>query len=100
MKHLLVAGSVLLALAAGVTTVDAQTRPAMVRSVDEPARVPYFQVVAPICPFTNQCISTFPAVPAGKRLRVLAVNALFRGPASSAFMSLSRDFNNGRLSRC
>jgi hypothetical protein len=49
----------------------------MVRSVDEPARVPYTMQMPPSCAFTNQCVAVFPAVPAGKRLRVTNVSALF-----------------------
>ena len=55
----------------------AQVRPAMVRNVDEPARVPYYHSLAPACPFTNSCQASFPAVPAGKRLRVTSVGGLF-----------------------
>lgn len=55
----------------------AQTRPALVRSVDEPARVPYVESLAPTCGFTNQCISTFATVPAGKRLRVTSISGAF-----------------------
>lgn len=50
--------------------VAAQARPALVRSVDEPARVPYAHSLQPSCNFVNQCVSVFPAVPAGKRLRI------------------------------
>ena len=33
--------------------------------------------LAPTCGFTNQCISTFATVPAGKRLRVTSISGLF-----------------------
>jgi len=61
----------------------AQTRPALVRSVDEPARVPYGGTLTPTCPFGNQCIAEFPPVPAGKRLRVTAVTAFVRSNTST-----------------
>ena len=55
----------------------AQVRPALVRSVDEPARVPYAYDLAPVCPFVNSCKADFPAVPAGKRLRITNVRLMF-----------------------
>jgi hypothetical protein len=43
--------------------VSAQTvRPAMVRSVDEPARVPYQITAAPTCPFQHECFISGPTV--------------------------------------
>jgi hypothetical protein len=62
---------------------QAQTRPALVRSVDEPARVPYGGTVTPTCPFGNQCVAEFPVVPAGKRLRVTAIAAVVRSNTST-----------------
>lgn len=77
------------------TPAAAQTRPAMVRSVDEPARVPYFHSLAPTCTFTNQCFATFPTIPAGKRLRVTAIMGYFRGTNTAGFVLLQNvDFNN------
>jgi hypothetical protein len=51
-------------------TAMAQIKPALVRSVDEPARVPYDHTLSLVCPYANVCTATGPAVPAGKRLRV------------------------------
>lgn len=62
---------------------QAQTRPALVRSVDEPARVPYGGTMTPSCPFSNQCSAAYPTVPAGKRLRVTAIAAHVRSNTSS-----------------
>jgi len=67
---------------------QAQVRPALVRNVDEPARVPYTQRMAPTCSFTNQCTATFPAVPAGKRLRVTSVQAMFFNDNFQAFLGV------------
>ena len=61
------------------TAATAQTRPALVRSVDEPARVPYAYDLAPTCFFVNSCEADFPAVPAGKRLRITSVRLMFTG---------------------
>lgn len=96
MKRLAAVGVGLL-LVAGfvhVPSADAQTRPALVRSVDEPARVPYYHSLAPTCPFLNQCVATFPAVPAGKRLRVTFVGAVFIGTDDPGYMALHVD-NDG-----
>jgi hypothetical protein len=91
MKQVLIAGAaVLAALTVGVTSASAQTRPAMVRSVDEPARVPFFESMTPVCTFSNQCISRFPTVPAGKRLRVLAVNGFFRNTNVPGFVAFQK----------
>jgi hypothetical protein len=54
----------------------AQVKPAVVRSVDEPARVPYLVSAAPTCPFQNECYVAGSAVPAGKRLRVTEVEGV------------------------
>ncbi len=50
-----------------------------VRDVDEPARVPYAYDLAPVCIYTNSCEADFPAVPAGKRLRITSVRLMFMG---------------------
>jgi hypothetical protein len=65
------------------TAATAQTRPALVRSVDEPARVPYAHFVAPTCPFSNVCQATFPEVPVGKRLRLTQVSFFSLGVSST-----------------
>jgi hypothetical protein len=70
-------GLALVALAAVLPAGEAlaQVRPAYVKNVDEPGRVPYqqmveFSIAAPTCPVTSFCIVSFNAVPAGKRLVV------------------------------
>lgn len=70
------------------TTVQAQVRPALVRSVDEPARVPYTQRMVPTCSFTNQCTATFPVVPAGKRLRITSVQVMMFNDNFPAFLGV------------
>ena len=73
------------------TAATAQTRPALVRSVDEPARVPYSYDVRPTCPFTNQCVAEFPVVPAGKRLRLTSVRLAMRGTSVAGFFAVHVD---------
>ena len=63
-------------------------RPALVRSVDEPARVPYFHTLDATCPYANVCGATFPAVPAGKRLRVTRIGVSWRDETVGAFLAL------------
>ena len=83
-------------LAAGtigvLTTTEAmaEIRPALVRSVDEPARVPYAYSQAPICTFLNQCTVTFPSVPVGKRLRVTNVNVTMLGTGANGFVAINK----------
>ena len=69
--------------ALSATAATAQTRPALVRSVDEPARVPYAHFLAPTCPFGNVCQATFPEVPVGKRLRLTQVSFFSLGVSST-----------------
>ena len=76
-----------LVAALSATAATAQVRPALVRSVDEPARVPYSYDLAPACVFLNSCEVDFPAVPAGKRLRITSVRLMFTGTnAASVFV--------------
>jgi hypothetical protein len=49
-----------------------------VRSVDEPARVAYAHFVNGACSFGNSCEAVFPAVPAGKRLRVTNIQMVLK----------------------
>ena len=77
-----------IAALAMTTAAQAQVRPALVRSVDEPARVPYTQRMAPTCSFTNQCTASFPVVPAGKRLRITSVQAIFYNANFNAFLAV------------
>jgi hypothetical protein len=85
------------ALLVPVPQAAAQARPAMVRSVDEPARVPYFYSLAPTCPFLNVCQATFPAVPTGKRLRLTSVSMLFRFTDVSGFLAINLDARSNLL---
>ena len=75
----------------------AQVRPAMVRSVDEPARVPYSHSVEPTYPYSNEAVYTFPSVPAGKRLRLANVRAVFVGTNAPAFFAVSKNIDNNLL---
>lgn len=86
-----------LASLSAATLAQAQTRPALVRSVDEPARVPYGGTVVPACAFANQCLATYPTVPAGKRLRVTEIAAFVRSSTSSGshLFALHRNEANG-----
>jgi hypothetical protein len=68
----------------------AQVRPALVRSVDEPARVPYAYDLAPTCFFVNSCEADFPAVPAGKRLRITSVRLMFTGTNAASVLAVRR----------
>lgn len=89
-----VAVTALTVLAVGFVSaqeVAAQIRPALVRSVDEPARVPYSHSLQPTCPFTNQCLATFPTVPAGKRLRITAISGIFYFANVGGFIGLHTD---------
>jgi len=84
----------LLAGTAALTGTDAlaQIRAALVRDVDEPARVPYEHVVTPTRPFGNAYIAEFPAVPAGKRLKLTKITGLIRFVDSAnvgAFVSVN-----------
>jgi len=75
-------------------TASAQIRPAMVRNVDEPARVPYFVSAVPSCPFLNECLLAGPTVPAGKRLRVTRLEGILIGQATSIFFALTLNDDN------
>jgi hypothetical protein len=72
--------------ALGAAPAIAQIKPAMVRSVDEPARVPYGGTIAMTCPFGNLCNAVFPAIPAGKRVRVTEVSLAFGASASATHL--------------
>jgi len=66
----------------------AQVRAALVRSVDEPARVPYFFSGPPDCTFAQDCTLTGTTVPAGKRVRVTRLEGFLAGQPSSMEVSL------------
>jgi hypothetical protein len=78
---------------AAPNTASAQVRPAMVRNVDEPARVPYFASAQPTCPFLNECDLIGPIVPAGKRLRVTRLEGILVGQTTSIFFALMLNDN-------
>jgi hypothetical protein len=65
-----------------------QVRPAMVRSVDEPARVPYFVSAVPTCSYLNECYVTGSTVPAGKRVRVTRLEGILLSQTTSIFFAL------------
>jgi hypothetical protein len=73
--------------------VIAQVRPALVRNVDEPARVPYFVQAQPTCPYSNECLVAGPVVPAGKRLRVTRLEGmiLLQVPNVIVYLSVNND---------
>ena len=56
-------------------SVQAQTRAAIVKNVDEPGRAPYTQNAFANCGTVGLCDITFPAVPAGRRLVITNVSA-------------------------
>jgi hypothetical protein len=59
------------ALSLGASPVLAQTRAALVQSIDEPARNPYQETLSDLsCRGTTVCSFNFSTVPAGKRLVV------------------------------
>jgi hypothetical protein len=100
-RTLWIAFAILIGLAAGVTFTRndavAQLRAALVKDVDEPARVPYEFEVTPTRPFLNSYSADFPAVPAGKRLKLTRISGFVWGVPSSnsgAFVSLN-DPNGG-----
>jgi hypothetical protein len=71
--------------------VSAQIKPAMVRSVDEPTRVPYLVSAKPNCPFGNDCFISGTTVPAGKRLRITRIEGALLGQAGDTFAALHID---------
>lgn len=81
--HTFTVAGVALALATGMAVclmaaeVNAQTRPAYTKNVDEPGLVPYsfaFNVSQNSCGCTNCCFVRTPPVPAGKRLVIRNVS--------------------------
>lgn len=78
-------------------TSSAQVKPAMVRSVDEPARVPYFVLQAPSCPYLNACYVSGPTVPAGKRVRVTRIEGFLRSQPDSIIVYLSLNSDSAPL---
>jgi hypothetical protein len=71
---------------------SAQIKPAMVRSVDEPARVPYGGTVAFSCPFGNDCTVEYPVVAAGKRVRITDVTIAIPAQSTAThFLAVHRN---------
>ncbi len=56
---------------------EAQVKAALVRNIDEPARVPYFFSAEPAFLTLNVCFLSGSVVPAGKRLRVTRLAGAF-----------------------
>ena len=85
------------ALVAGTGPAQAQVRPAIVRSIDEPARVPYAYSLTLTCPYGNLCYAAFPTVPAGKRVRLtnLQILALGISGGTSPYLGVNRNGNVG-----
>jgi hypothetical protein len=79
---------------ADVPKVAAQVKAALVRSVDEPARVPYFVSGPPTCPFGNECEIVGPVVPAGKRVRVTRLEGFFINTSVNGFAALELNDDN------
>jgi len=80
--------------AALVQVTNPPSNPVMVRSVDEPARVPYFVSGKPNCPFTNECLLVGTTVPAGMRLRITHINGWISANVSGfAALSVDTDTN-------
>jgi hypothetical protein len=73
---------------AAPNTANAQIKPAMVRNVDEPARVPYLVSAQATCPFVNECTLSGSTVPAGKRLRVTRLAGVLINQTASIFFAL------------
>lgn len=94
---MVVAAGLLAAQFVGAPSVAAQVRAALVRNVDEPARVPYFHSLSPTCPYANQCYVTFPAVPAGKRLHLTSIHVVFVGTNTNAFLWVNRNSTGNPL---
>ncbi len=84
----LMAAGILALRLADVPKVAAQVKAALVRSVDEPARVPYFISAQPNCPFTNECEMLGTVVPAGKRVRITRLEGFFVSSTTNGFFAL------------
>lgn len=58
---------------------------------------PYAYTLAASCFFSNVCQASFPAVPAGKRLRLTGVRAHFQGTNVNGAFVVNRNFINNPL---
>jgi hypothetical protein len=88
---------------AGIRVANAQVKPAAVKNVDEPGRIPYMKYVAAArgsanCG-TNFCDFVLPAIPVGKRLVItgFAGNMAFAGTATASRVTLQVDATNGPI---
>ena len=66
----------------------AQIKPAIVRSVDEPSRVPYQITAPPTCNFGNDCSIAGTVVPTGKRLRITRLEGALINQSTNMFFAL------------
>lgn len=104
-KILWTAVAILLGVTAGIVLMQsdatAQIRAALVRDVDEPARIPYEFSIVPARPFSNVYYADFPAVPAGKRLKLTRVSGWVTSVSSQntgAFVSVNDPGGDPRIS--
>jgi hypothetical protein len=93
-----VTGTVGLTTGSSVSIANTDTNPVPVRNLDNAARSPYQETISfnqdqvGFC--TNfVCSVSFPAVPAGKRLEVTHVSAVFNAPNGSATISVQPSFS-------
>ena len=96
--------AILLGVTAGIVLMQsdatAQIRAALVRDVDEPARIPYEFSITPSRPFQNVYYADFPAVPAGKRLKLTRISAWIANANTSntgAFVAVNDPAGDPRL---
>jgi hypothetical protein len=68
-----------------------------IKNAEDPARATYYYSITPTCPYANVCEATFPAVPAGKRLRLANVRVMFRMTNVAAALSVNLNHINNLL---
>lgn len=92
-----VTGTVGLASGSSVSIANTDTNPVPVRNLDNATRSPYQETIsfnqdqANFCD-NFVCVVSFPAVPAGKRLEVTYVSAVFNSPNGGATISVRPSF--------
>jgi hypothetical protein len=91
---LFIGGALLLAVLSSLSPTEAiaQLRATLIRNVDEPARIPYEHAVTPARPLTNVYRADFPAVPAGRRLKLTRISGWIQFVDASnlgAFVSIN-----------
>ena len=64
---------------------------ALVKNVDEPARIPYFVSAKPTCNSTNGCFVAGPIVGANKRVRVTRLEGMFFSQTGAILFYLSKN---------